>query len=383
MSEEVVNKEVQDVEQEKIDRVKESINRMENKESKFMFCVPDVDNPTAAVYEIYFHATTVKNMGYKVVMLTEKEGQEAPKWIEKELTEIDHIPMAKNDLKVSPDDVMVLPEVFSNIMEQTKNLPCLRVGLLQSIDYKLNALVPGTNWKSFGIDNIITTSETLKDFVDSYYGKKTFKIKHYNIGLPDYFKRTAEPQKPIISVIGRNANEISKLVKLFYTRYPQYRWVTFDPMRTNSKPSKSMRRKDFADRLRGNFAAIWVDRISSWGTFPLECMASGTIPICLKPDITPEYILERGDDGEATKIVEGAGVWTDNFYDLPVLLGEVLLKYLDDSIDDSLYDSMEKVAGKYTQAKSTEQLISLYNELLSERLDLFKGAITPPEEVKK
>jgi hypothetical protein len=383
MSEEALNNEVQNAEQEKINRVKDAVNRLEKKESKFMFCVPEAVNPIASVYEMYFHATIVKKMGFRSVILTEKEDQKAPKWIEKELTDLEHIPMSGNKLTVSPDDMMVIPEVFSNVMEQTKNLPCKRIGLLQSVDYKLNALVPGTNWKSFGIDDIITTSKTLKEFVESFYGKNAFNLKSYNIGIPDYFKRTDEPQKPVISIIGRNPNEMSKIVKLFFSRYPQYGWVTFDPMVTNSKPPKPMRRKDFADRLRGNFAAIWVDRIASWGTFPLECMASGTIPICLKPDITPEYILERDEKDEVTKIADGAGVWTDNFYDLPVLIGEVLLKFLDDSIDDSLYDSMEKIASKYTQENSEKELTGVYQELVNERIVFLKNAFESQTDTPK
>ena len=126
--------------------------------------------------------------------------------------------------------------------------------------------------------------------------------------------------------------------------------MTFDPMLTKSKPPQQMRRIDFAKRLQGNFAAVWVDRIASFGTFPLECMKSGVIPICLKPDIMPEYLLERDDNGVPVKTVEGAGVWTDSFYDLPVLIGEVLVKFLDDSISQELYESMEKIASKYNQA---------------------------------
>ena len=383
MSEEKINKELQNAEQEKIDRINAAVNRLENNESKFMFCVPDIDKPTAAVYEIYFHATVVKKMGFKTIILTEKEEQEIPKFIEKELTDLDHIPMTNNKLTVSADDIMVIPEVFSNVMEQTKQLPCKRVGLLQSVDYMLNALVPGTNWKSFGIEDVITTSKTLEEFVESFYGKNAFNIKTYSVGLPSYFKRTEEPQKPIISIIGRNPNEISKIVKLFFTRYPQYSWVTFDPMVTKSKPPKPMRRKDFADRLRGNFAAVWVDRIASWGTFPLECMASGTIPICLKPDITPEYILERDKDDKPIKITEGAGVWTDNFYDIPVLIGEVLLKYLDDSINDTLYASMEAIASKYTQENSEKELSNVYQELVNERITALKNAVEPSTDVSQ
>lgn len=383
MSEETLNNEAQKAELEKIEKVKESLTKIENKESKFIFCVPDIPNPAAAVYEIYFHATVVKKMGYRVVMLTEKEDFQPPKWVDHELLEHEHMPMSNNKLTVGPEDIMIIPEVYSNIMEQTKNLPCVRVGLLQSVDYMLNALVPGTDWRAFGISDMITTSETLKEFIETFYGKNRFNISVYNPSIPEYFKRTDEPQKPVISVVGRNPNEISKFVKLFFARYPQYSWVTFDPMLTKSKPPQPMRRKDFAERLRGNFAAVWVDRISSWGTFPLECMANGVVPIGLIPDITPEYLLERDENGEVVKMKENVGIWTNNFYDLPVLLGEALIKFLDDNIGDELYENMENVASQFTSENSEKQLIEVYGNLLNNRKKVFQSAIESVTDTPK
>jgi hypothetical protein len=376
MSEEVLNNEAQKAELEKVERIKVSLDRIVNKKSKFLFIIPESQVPVASIYEIYFHATVVKNMGYEVIILVEKGDYTPPTWIEKELTEFKHVPMGDPKLTVGPEDVMVIPEVFSNIMEQTKNLPCVRVGLLQSVDYMINALIPGTDWSSFGIRDIITTSDTVKELVESFYGKK-FNIKTYNIGIPDYFEKSETPQKPVISVIGRNPNEISKFVKLFFNKFPQYNWVTFDPMLTKSKPPQAMRRIDFAKRLQGNCAAVWVDRISSFGTFPLECMKSGVVPICLKPDIIPEYLIERDENGVGVKLVEGAGVWTDNFYDLPLLTGEVLVKFLDDNIAPELYDSMAKIASKYNQEDAEKKLVEIYQGLIDQRVGLFKNAIEP------
>lgn len=375
MNEELLNNEANKAEIEKIEKIKDALNKLENKKSKFLFCVPDVNNPNASVYEIYFHATVVKKLGYNVNILTEKEDYKVPKWLDSEITNHEFIPLSNNKLTVGPEDIMIIPEVFSNIMEQTKNLPCIRIGLLQSIDYKLNALVPGTDWKNFGINDIITTSTTLKEFIETYFGKNKFNIEVYNPSIPDYFNRDDAPKKPIISVIGRNPNEISKLVKLFFSRYPQYRWVTFDPMLTKSKPPQAMRRKDFAKRLKENFAAIWIDRISSWGTFPLECMKSGTIPIGLIPDITPEYLLDRNDKGEVTKLKENSGIWTDNFYQLPVLIGETLIKFLDDGIDDKIYDDMEKIASEYTPENAENQLVKIYNNLIEKRKEVLKNSM--------
>jgi len=365
---------------EKIEKIKLSLDKMANKKSKFLFVVPESQSPVASVYEIYFHATVVKNLGYEVIVLVEKGDYVPPIWIEKELTDHKHMSMADPKLMVGPEDVMVIPEVYSNVMEQTKNLPCLRVGLLQSVDYMVNALIPGTDWTSFGIHDVITTSPTLNEWLETFYGKGKYNVRTYNIGIPEYFQKSDLPQKPIISVIGRNANEISKLVKLFFSRYPQYNWVTFDPMLTKSKPPQAMRRVDFAKRLKGNFAAVWVDRIASFGTFPLECMKAGVIPICLKPDIMPEYLLERDENGVVTKVVEGAGVWSENYYDLPVLTGEILIKFLDDSILPALYESMEAVASKYTQEASEARLGEIYGELIGQRVKLLEAALIPATE---
>jgi len=381
MSENLNTQSVQQTELEKIEKVKIALDKITNKKSKFLFCVPESQSPTASVYEIYFHATVVKNMGYDVLILVERGDYVVPIWVEKELTNHKHMSMSDPKLTVGPEDIMIIPEVYSNVMEQTKNLPCLRIGLLQSVDYMINSLIPGTDWSSFDIHDIITTSLTLKEWMESFYGRK-FNIKTYDVGIPEYFEKSKIPQKPIISIIGRNANEISKLVKLFFARNPQYNWVTFDPMLTKSKPPQAMRRVDFAKRLQGNFAAVWVDRIASFGTFPLECMKSGVIPICLKPDIMPEYMIERDENNDIVKTIDGGGVWTDSFYDLPVLIGEVLVKFLDDSIPPELYDSMDKLLSKYNQEASEIRLVEIYQEFINQRIELFNGAIQQPVEQK-
>jgi hypothetical protein len=381
MSEEL-NAAANQAELEKIEKIKVSLEKLTTKQSKFLVVIPESQSPSANVYELYFHATVIKNMGYEVWVMVERGDYLPPTWIEKELTNHKHMSLADPKLTVGPEDIMIIPEVYSNVMEQTKNLPCTRIGVMQSVDYMVNSLVVGTDWSSFGIRDVITTSNTLKEWMETFYGQNKFNISVYNIGIPDYFEKSKVPQKPIVSVIGRNANEISKLVKLFFSRFPQYSWITFDPMLTKSKPPQPMRRVDFAKRLSGNFAAVWVDRIASFGTFPLECMKAGVVPICLKPDIMPDYMLERDETGAVTKVVEGAGVWTDNFYDLPVLLGEVLIKFLDDSITPALYESMDAVAARYTQDGAQAALEAIYQGYVDARINLLEAALIPVPQIE-
>lgn len=374
MAEENREIEIKKAEQENIEKVKTAINNLKNKKSTFLFFVAKTNNPSASIYEIYFHANVAKKMGYNVMMLTDADDYEKPYWIEDELLEVDHESMSSTKLKVGPQDILVIPEIFSSAMEQTKNLPCMRIGLLQSIDYMVNALVPSTDWSNFDIKRVITTSDTLKNMVEDYYGKNTFDIKTYNVGIPSYFKNDEKPKRPVITVVGRNPNEISKVIKLFYSKYPQFGWVTFDSMITDTKPPRSLTRKEYADRLRKNFASVWVDRISSFGTLPLEAMKSGNVVIGLIPDIIPEYLVEKTED-EQYDYVKNCGVWTNNLYELPNLIGQTIIKFLDDTINDEVYDTMQKIAEPYTQENSEKQLSDIYQSFIDERIKVLEDII--------
>lgn len=373
MAEEAKVVELQQTEPTQIEKLTKSINKIENKKSKFLFFVASSPNPAASIYEVYFHATVVKNMGYDVKMLTDSSQYQIPEWIEKKLTNLPHESMEQAKITVGPEDVLVIPEILSSVMEQTKNLPCIRIGLLQSVDYMINALMPGVDWKSFGVEKVITTSNNLKDIFEEYFGK-SYDIKTYNVGIPDYFKLNSELKRPVISIVGRNPNEISKIVKLFYTKYPHFSWITFDSMLTDAKPPQPMQRKDYAERLKKNFAGVWIDRIASLGTFPLECMAAGTIPIALVPDITPEYILDEDKEPK-----ENVGVWTNDIFALPILIGDVITKFLDDTIGEEIITTMAEVATKYNQEDAKKQLEEIYQGFLNERVEFFKRTVETME----
>lgn len=256
----------------------------------------------------------------------------------------------------------------------------MRVILFQSIDNATKALLPGYDWTMFGINNVLTTSKTMERFVEEFYGKGKFSLKSYNVSVPDYFKDQFPLKRPVISILVRNERELDKIVKLFLSKYPQYRWLNFEPMLTTSKPPKHLRRKDFAEKLSKNFAALWIDRISSHALFPLECMKVGTIPISYVPDVTPEYIVDNG------KAVENAGVWTDDFFQLPALIADTLRKFLDDEISEDVYNTMKGIAGKYSPEIATEQLLNIYEGYFTDRknslvkaLDVLEPKLVPVE----
>lgn len=370
--------EIKEVELSKIDKIKISLEDIKNKKSKFLFFITKTNNPAASIYEIYRHATVMKTLGYDVRILTDSIDYEKPTWIESSLTDLPHEPMEKAKLTVGTKDVIVIPEIFSNVMEQTKNLPCIRVGFLQSFDYMLNSLLPATDWTSFGINNVITTSKEVERLLKEFYQENTFNIKIASPAIPEYFKYNGELKRPVVSIVGRNPNEISKIVKLFYSTYPQFGWVTFDSMITDSKPPSPLRRVDYAERLKKNFAVVWVDRISTFGTLPLEAMKAGAITIGLLPDITPEYLLDENNE-----FVGNTGAWTRDIYNIPILIGDLVTKFLDDTIDDKVYEKMSSIANQYSVELSNKKVEEIYTELLEDRAKILEKAISDFENAEK
>lgn len=342
-------------------RILEVINKIKNKESKFLFFVPDISEPAASIYEIFYHAHVMKNNGYNTRIVVNGESKEKPYWIENNILDVDIELSSKIKLKVGPEDVIVIPEILTNVFEQTKNIPSIRIGLIQSIDYMLNGLLPGSNWRQFNIKNIITTSKTIKEMIENIMGNQ-FNIKTFDVGIPKYFKNNIKNKKPIISILYRNRNDITKIVKLFYMKYPQYSWISFDGMVYDGDNTKQLSRPDFAKKLDECFAAIWIDRISSFGTFPLECYKTRTIPISIIPDIIPEYL---------NKDTINYGYWAENLYEIPDMIANILSYYLEDSnFIFELYDKFKKFDDIYIQ--NPDNIVNLYNEFLEERLKTLK-----------
>ncbi len=139
-----------------------------------------------------------------------------------------------------------------------------------------------------------------------------------------------------------------------------------------------LRRVDYAERLKKNFATVWVDRISTFGTVPLEAMKAGSIPIGLVPDITPEYLFGKED-----KFLENSGVWTRDIYSLPILIGDLVTKFLDDTIDDKVYETMSAIADKYSVKSATDRLEKIYTSIFQTRIDLLQKVVDDYIESQK
>ena len=127
-------------------------------------------------------------------------------WLGEEYAKLPHVSIESQTLQVSAADFVIIPEAFASIMKQTASFPCKRVVFLQSYEYIFEMLEIGENWQSFGINEVITTNENLKKYVESIF--KNIITEIIPIGIPDYFKYNEKPKIPTVALSSRDKREI-------------------------------------------------------------------------------------------------------------------------------------------------------------------------------
>jgi hypothetical protein len=343
------------------DKVKESIERLRTKQARIYLLVQDTKgNARASVRYIYQIAKSLKDNGFNPIILHEKEDYSGVKWLDSEYSELPHKSIEGQNLEISPEDIVVIPEIFGYVMEQLKKLPCAKIVLAQSYAYIVETLQPGQNWTQFGFFKCITTTEKQKQYIERVMRQNTFEI------IPPYiseeFRPNEKPSLPIIGIHTKDHSDTMNIIKKFYLKFPQYRWFTFRDLRGLSE-------KDFAKSLRECFVSVWIDNDSGFGTFPLESMASKVPVIAKIPNLPPDWM---NDDN---------GLWVTDRTIIDDVLAEFIQNWLEDNINPEIYDFMEKTAKVYQNKQEFESKVcSLFGKILTQRADSFEKQISKTEE---
>lgn len=340
-------------------QIQESLSKIENKDFGFYFFVMDTkNNPMAWVANVYEHAKMLTDLGYKTYILHEKnEYTSVEGWLGEEYSSLPHISIEAQQLKVSSSDFLIIPEIFANVMEQTKKMPCKRIVFSQCYDYILEILNLGATWNEYGITDVITTTEKQKNYINSLFPNLNIEI--VPVGIPEYFVKSDKPQKPIVAISARKQEDMLKIVKTFYLRNPLFKWVTFRDLRGIPK-------KNFAKTLSESCVSVWVDDIASFGTFPIESMKSGVPVIGKIPNMVPEWLEEVDQQNNA--IIKDNGIWTNDILKMPDLVATFIRLWLEDNIPSELYQKMnESVDGKYSIEEEKKTVEIVYNNLIQKR----------------
>jgi hypothetical protein len=353
-----------------ISNIEKEISRIQNKENRIYFFVIDTKGvPSGSLEYIYNLALILKNEGYDVNMLhTEDEFVGVGAWLGEEYTSLPHYNVNKGEVGTSPSDLLIIPEIYSQVMNQTKKLPCKRIVILQNYDYVVEQMPFAAQWGDFGILEGITNSNyQAAELNESFPYVKLNKVTPY---ISKVFGNTIEPKKMVINVISRDQNDIKKIVKPFYWKYPFFKWVSFKELRNLSKT-------DFAKALREGAITIVVDDTSSFMYSALEAMKSGSITMVKVPQTT----LEWADTEDGT--LPNCCIWFDNYDTLHKQIASVVRSWITDKVPAILEEESKKVLEKYSEERTKKELVKYISSVFDKRVKEMEDLIVQIKNKKE
>ena len=350
-----------------IDRIQAEINKIENKESNIYFFVLDTKgNPSGSLEYIYKLALILKENDYNVTMLYQKDENEefvgVEEWLGVKYSELPHEDIASEEVSVAPSDILFIPEIFSNIMIQTKKLPCKRIIITQNYDYILEQMPMSAQWGDLGIMETITNTDINASLVKEIFPYvKTTTIDPY---IDDMYGSTDEPKKLIINIIAKDQSDINKIIKPFYWKYPMYKWVSFRDLRGFPKEM-------YSRLLRESALTIWVDEDTSFGYGALEAMKSGSIVMAKTTELAQKW-MEQGDGVN----LKNCCVWFDTFHESHRMIASVVRAWITDNIPSEIEESVKESLSLYSYENTKNKLLKYIDGVFDNRKNEMQTLIT-------
>jgi hypothetical protein len=351
--------------QEQISKLEKSVQNMKDKSSRIYFLVQDTKgNAKASVRYIYQMAMTLKTNGYNAMILHEKPDYfGVGSWLSEDyMTHLPHSAIEGTNLAISPEDLIIIPEIYGFVMDQITKLPCGKIVLCQSYDHIFETLNPGDTWAKLGFYKCITTSDRQKEYVESVMRGISSEV--ISPVISEVFEKQVFPPKTVISVHTRDHRDTVNMIKSFYSKFPQYRWITFRDLRGLSEV-------EFAEAMKESFCSVWIDPTSAFGTFPLESFKMGIPVIGLVPNLQPEWMTEDN------------GIWINNPNMMVDVVADYIQNWLEDNINPVIFEEMEKTILNYSNKEEFDNnVISLFEKMIKTRLTSFEDQLIKFETIE-
>ena len=365
-----------------LERIDEAISKLEINDFCFYFFVVDCKNvPNGSIQYIYPLAKTLNDKNYKVKMLYQLENEydneeleelkrkEKPiderrvftgvgEWLGEEYMQLEHLNISKQEWTVSPSDFLFIPEVFSSLMKQTYQYkaPCKRIVLLHNYDYITEFIPFSDEWGTYGIHDVIANTKAQGDLISSVFPYVNVKI--LNPYISNIFRKPIKPKKLIVNIISKKTEDVNKIMKQFYWKYPMYKFISFRDLRGYPKET-------FAEFLQESAITVWIDNETPFGYSAIEAIKTGNIVIGKVPEHIPEWM---GDENG----LFNNGVWTYDLNTIPDILSRVLGSWMQDRIPETLCENMDNVDNLYTFEGYQNNVNEIINGYINDRINELK-----------
>ena len=341
-------------------RLEEILSNIENKNFKMYFFVVDTKgNPHGGVEYMYDIALEMHNNGYDVTMLHQEEEFVGPfDWLGERYSVLPHENVQTTNVSISASDFLFIPEVYSNVMGQTKDLPCRRVIVCRNPEFMLEFIPVGASWFDFNIFDVIVPNSEVENKIKKYFPNMRTHIIRPSVKNRYFTNET--PKKLIVNIISKDRSDLNKILKPFYWRYPAYKWVSFRDM------GSPMEAELYPNVLREGAIAVWADSETTNAISAFEAVKSGNILIAKVPNTVPEWMIENG---ELRKDI----IWFDNYDTLHDILASVIRGWTRNDIKEEFMTVSSKVSTFFTpeiQKNDIERV--MVDTIIRERINEYR-----------
>lgn len=365
-----------------IKRIEDAIGDLEKKDFNMYFFIVDSKNvPNGNMNYIYRMAKALHDKNYNVTMCYQLDDEYSPgelaeieqkgmvpddmkrfvgvgEWLGEEYAELPHMNIRKEEWRIGPSDFLFIPEVFSSFMYETfkNHIPCKRYVILQNYGYVTEFIPFGAQWITYGIDHVIANTKANADLINSvfpYTKEHTTIIPPY---IDGYFRKPVKAKKLIVNIVSKNSDDINRIIKPFYWKYPVYQFVSFEDLR-------GLPEKQFAERLKDGAITIWLDETTPFGYSGLEAIRCGNIVIGQIPKIIPDWMTDNN------------GVWFSDINDVPEILSKVVATLIEDEVPEEMQKAMDETANLYSYEEYEKNIDNFMEDAINERIEELKAII--------
>ena len=337
---------MEDLKMNPIEKLRNEIDKINNKEFNVYFFIADTKGaPSGYITYLYETALALKNMGYNVHMLhQENEFVGVSSWMGDKFDVIPHHNIEKENISISASDFLLIPELFSHVMSKTLKVPCKRVVILQNYNFMTQVIPAGATWDDYGIRDCVCSTERMSNIVNASFPRVTPRVVAPSVEIG---KETNDAKQLIVNIISKNQEDVNKIVKPFFWKYPMYKWVAFRDLRGLSK-------SDFIDALNESAITVWVDRDTEFGYSAIEALKCGNILIGCVPNNIPTWMTD--DNGDLNNM----GVWYFNDEDVHQLIAGAIESFLTDNMHESIVNDMSHSKTLFTKDDFLKNVKEVY-----------------------
>ncbi len=317
--------------------------------SRILYFCPDFPQPSGGIKTLYRHAQRLVELGFDAWIVHQKRpfrvtwhGYEAPTiWLSERP-------------QFTSQDILVIPEVMPQIMQQTARFAGERIVIALSWSPTYWNLPAGQDWRTYGIDRVITKSPLIQDYLRWSMDIEATLISEYV--NEERYRFDPEGKRAKVCYLTRKERSAAWLHSILYakgTPFTEFEWM----------PLRELSEDEYARHLREASVYVSTNMQEGMNTSVLEAMACGCLVVGYSG--IGGFYMEGAGEARNCLLVENGN--------LPAF-GEQLEKALRRlSVDPAAFAPVirngRRTAASYQSPDDeAESLLSVYAPLVSARV---------------